>query len=217
MAVYESKKNESQQVITGKVVKLRKGTGKAAGRLLELVVKTEVYDAQEKRAAEKEFSIACWNGEKNNLADRVEKMKIREDSDVVILAYADTDEKGGIKYNAIRVGYPGTKFEFGDEESKNTVLFGYVGSVRRSDNVCSVSISIRDYRDGETCTDWYSVGFFNEQDGQQRADNAEKVIKKGDLISVFGSAVKEKTIGDKTYRDISGYRFDILKKKAENS
>lgn len=217
MAIYFNTSDKAKKVLIGKCVELRAGVGKAAGRLQELVMNVSVYNSESRQEESVKYTIPFWNNEQSSRADRLVKMKLKPDAIIAVLAYEDVDPSGKVIYNGIRVDYPGAKYELGTE-NPNTVLFGYAANPRKKENgPFSVSIAVNQYRDGGNATDWYGVSFFNGDDPSkpQRADNAEKVIRKGDLIAVIGGAVREKELNETVYRDITGFRFEIFKKETK--
>lgn len=178
---------EEKTLVQGIITEKRAGTGTVVGRVVNLKIKANVYNASTKSEEEKEIEIACWNGDKIKLADAAnERLKVGEYISVLVTQ----NNKGN--YSALSFKKAGQwKFPAIDEDPtvgqsaypERNILIGTVSSGKMSDdNKCfrtSMPVVGYDEETGEKVTKWKGITFWNSDDSSKPSKlgtNAQKCL-----------------------------------------
>lgn len=174
-----------------------------------LTVSYKVYDKNLEIEVEETESIPFYNSkdkEYPQLADRIVKAGIEAGTRISVLFVKKDDKIFGQNFC-----FGKGRFTLPSENMTYNIIQGYVTRISSGEGRFSVTIPVET---GKDQTDWLSITFWNNETAKM-ADRASKVIREGDLVAVLCGAVKEKTVGEKVYKNLSGYRFEIIRKKEQ--
>lgn len=171
---------EDRTLVQGIITEKRAGSGAAAGRVTNLKIKANVYNAATKQEEEKEIEVACWNGDKIKLADSAnDRLNVGEYVSMLVTQ----NEKGN--YSAMSFKKAGQWHFPAVDEDPTTGQTGYpernifIGTISSgtmsTDGKCfraSMPVAVYDQETGETVTKWKGITFWNN-------DSAERPSKLG--------------------------------------
>lgn len=163
--------NAKYAVVAGKVKSIRKGTGKAEGKVVNVTLTGTEWDKEAKDNKPTYIDIAFWNSDDGKqLATRIEKAGIREGEYIAALIFPPTDNKAtGVDFT--RSGHYWT---IPQQDKKDLTVF--VGTVASLDsyndgNLTKVSVPVS-FKDETT---WYKINFWNNEE-QALADRAKACL-----------------------------------------
>lgn len=174
-------------LVQGIITEKRAGTGAAAGRVTNIKLKANIYNATTRSEEEKEIEVAFWNGDKNKLADSADsRLKVGE----YVSALVSLNNKGN--YSALSFKKAGQwHFPAIDEDPtsgqsaqpERNIFVGVISSGKMSDDgrCYRASIPVTEYNTetGEPETKWKGITFWNndsEEHPSKLGDNARKCL-----------------------------------------
>lgn len=160
---------EGRTLVQGIVVEKRAGTGAATGKVTNIRIKGNVYNATTKTEEEKEMEIAFWNGDKNKLADSADsRLKVGD----YMSALVSLNNKGN--YSALAFKKAGQWHFPAIEEDPSTgreaapernIFVGVISSAKMSDDGrcfrASMPVTEFNSETGEPETKWKGITFWN--------------------------------------------------------
>lgn len=212
---------EGIQLVQGTVVEKRPGTGAAEGRVINVKIKGDTYDADAKENKEAFMEIAFWNNDSRPMADNANaRLNIGDYVSALVT------EKDG-KYSALGFKKTGIwTFEEkidneGNELKEVNFIIGVIGnaSYNAEKGFCRVSVPVSfPTGDGNFNSEWVNVTFWNNETRPNQAENVNKVL--APFVSEVDGEQKKTTkkailrCGELKYfqeqRQYVGYGFDRI-------
>ena len=160
---------KSNTIVFGKVTEIKDGMGAAAGKVLNVTIKGQVYNgtANEDRT----IDVAFWdNSEKGgvNMAERAKKA-IKEDSYIMVRCSVSNG-----KYSGQDFKFRG-QYVIDTEDGKSSVTLGNVTHKLDKNGKMRYSVPVEVYENGANVTKWQGINF-----SQKKAAAAEKCFAKDD-------------------------------------
>ena len=176
------------EILFGRVIKIKKGTGQAEDRLT--IVTLENFGDSDKSVPF--LKILFWNSKKENgaqLSNRARGLK----AGAVISVRGVQDQGDSRKYTGFELKFQGLYKLVQNSKCLSYVLTGKVAKIRYGRGCTSLFVPVN-LPQHETI--WYRVSLFGELSVCD--------IKKGDMIIIKSHNMLEKKIGKLTYRDLTG-------------
>ncbi len=217
---------DGRKLVQGIVTEMRPGTGAATGRVVNVKIKANVYDAEKKEEHEETMDIAFWNSDTKKLADDANnRLEVGKYVSVLV------SEKDG-KYSATAFKKQGVwKFaETLDDEgnvasAEANVLVGLVVNGYESEDGSRyrISMPITTFdADNNPMSEWVSITFFDSERQPNLPQNAKKVlqpytpegaekpIRHRAAIRCGAKKIYEPEDGSAPRTSYTGYSFDRL-------
>lgn len=190
----------SLNFIAGTVTSVREGTGKAAGKVRNILMDLSVYNAESKTNEKACIDIALWDNEKEpenkrkQLATRSKNAKMEAGTFAMFTCGSITEKtaKDGVR----QMSAIAFNFDYGMRRSvevdnekglfTNEIICGTIRRLNLEGDHPYIVIPVDRYKDGEKSTDWISV-FLKADD-----ENAKKYMQVGTSIACLTSEVHEK-------------------------
>lgn len=176
-------------VIYGKVIKTKPGSGNAASKLTIVTLAKVNHDGKE---TGKQIKVLCWNSEKNEWAKLSDKAR-RLVPGQIITARVEFDIGDPDKATAFELKKTGIYKLITKNEEEQVVVCGKVAKTISSNNFFGAYVPVDRFVNKERQTQWFLVSFFGE-----RAKKQEMYLGKGDSLYVTGTT-KEVELGDKIF------------------
>ena len=172
---------DNRTLVQGVITEKRPGTGSATGRVVNIKIKGNVYDAEAKTEKEETMEIAFWNSESKSLADDANnRLEVGKYVSVLV------SEKDG-KYSATAFKKQGvwrfaeTLDDAGNVASPEAnVLIGLVvnGYDSEDGSRYRISMPVTTYdADNNPNSKWISITFFSSERNPDLPANAKKVLQ----------------------------------------
>lgn len=175
---------DGKKLVQGTIVEKREGTGAAAGRVLNIKIKANVYDSEAKQEKEEVMEIAFWNSDMKKLADDANNRL--EVGKYVSVLVTETVKDGKSNYSALAFKKEGVwRFSETLDDAGNVanteanIIIGLVvNGYRDADERYRVSIPQTVFdAEGNPSSEWIAVTFFASEKQPNLPDNAQKVLQ----------------------------------------
>lgn len=179
-------------IIFAKVLRVKPGSGSAAGKLTIVTLQDIV--------TLKEYKMLCWNSQYENgsmLSDRARKLVFGE----LITArvrFDIGDERKCICYEMKKRGI----YKTVSEDGIQYVICGKVAKATVGNNIYCLMIPSDSYTNAGKTTHWYQVNFWNNS-----SIEAKEKIKKGDIVCIRCYNLKERIHNGFAYKELTGTYF----------
>ena len=190
-------------IVYGKVVDIRRGTGAAEGRVMNVTLAGQVWNGTANE--DKTIEIAFWDNSANdgpNMVSRVEQA-IKMDSYIMVRCQVHDG-----KYTGYDFKFKG-QFVIETDTDKVSVTLGHVTHKLDKNGKMRYSVPVEVYENGETVTKWYGINF-----SQKKSAAAEKMFASSDKARqavLIGFEPQSNIVGDKEYVSIVVYQFEVTK------
>lgn len=188
-------------VVFGKVVEIKEGTGAMAGRVINVQLAGKVYNGE--KDEDRTIDIAFWNNEDGaQMADRARKA-IKEDSYLMVRCSVNNG-----KYSGQDFKFKGQYVLDTEGDQQTSVTLGYVNhKFDAAKGKMRYFIAVDTYADGVEKTELQGINF-----SKKKSAAAEKIFAKGDKgvkALLLGFAPTSNVVGDKEYKNIVVYGFEL--------
>lgn len=212
--------------LTGNVVAIREGTGDGEGRVINVKLEGTQWNKDKKKEETRKIDVAFWNTDKEGgaqMRDRVLKAKVREGSFLAIVGFLKEDGKTA---HGLDFMYRGRYLINRESEGKkNLNLFvGTVAQLYDNGNRANISLPTDEWNKEtqERETVWNSITFWNNEEGQQLADNAKKILTpretgKAQAVILASEAKPYIDKNGEERESFNGYRFDVIPRAKEKA
>lgn len=155
------------------------------------------------------FNNKAGGAPAKQLADRIEKVHLKEGSYIACLCLKAPDQKSatGIGFQFSGIFTDLVEYKEDGTESIVTVIVGLGCNPKKvKDGMYSISIPVKN-KDG--ATDWYSISFYDNEKAKN-AETAEKLFKgEKRTCAVRCGAIKTKEVDGRVFNNLTGYRIEV--------
>ena len=173
-----TKINDEREIVAGVVKNVKPGTGSMEGKMVTVELEGTVYNKDTAEAEPHTISIAFYNTDRVDMADRVVKAKVAPGSVICVEVYKKDE-----KYYGNRFMYRGHWVIPETETSgEKNVFMGVIASMwtgtsGSGNNYTKVSVPVDKYDESEP--EWNSITFWNNETSNV-ADRAAKLLGERD-------------------------------------
>lgn len=187
MKLYLYTRNE-KQLIQGIVSEVKPGVGSSEGKLTNVKIKGNVWNAETNAEEEKTVEVIFWNGDKNKLADSAKERLHSGDYVSVLVSPTETGSLSALTFKkAGQWVFPAVEADATagiKAQGERNIFVGTISSGKMdAKGKCfraSMPVVVFDPDSGEPKTIWKTLAFWNNDDPahlSKLGTNAEKCLK----------------------------------------
>lgn len=185
-------------IIAGRVIKVKKGTGKVAGRLAIVKIADVTGDG---RPSSRKVTMLCWNSSKNkvmSLADRAVNLKPGD----AVSARVEWDKGDLNKCTAYEIKKSGTYSLTAEQNKKDIIICGTVCRTAVEKNGSFTAfMPVKKKKGSKFETVWYRAVFKNYTFTHGRPVNS------GEMLLIRCDRIKEVTFMNFQWKEAEVYKF----------
>lgn len=159
-----------------------------------------------------EVVVIFKDNEKVNYTDRFAKAGVKSGSKIACYVGTPNESDGKTFYTGFEFAFPGKIFEIKNEDdTKTNIFFGNIGEARTGKSgqvIIGGAVNAYNKDTKERTTEWINFSFWNTENGAQNADNATKILAKGDTVVIqCGDITDFKAESGNVSKNARVYRF----------
>lgn len=164
------------------------------------------------KTKDEEVVVIFKDNDTVNYTDRFAKAGVKSGSKIACYVGTPNETDGKIFYTGFEFSYPGKVFTLkNDDDTTTNVFFGNIGEARTGKSaqvIIGGAVNAYDSKTKKKTTEWINFSFWNTENGAQNADNATKILAKGDTVVIqCGDITDFKAESGNISKNARVYRF----------